>query len=151
MTVQERMQKEMMESMKSKNELRLSVLRMMKTAVKLKETEKRAALDENECVAVFATLIKQRKDSATQFRNGGREDLATKEEQEITILDEYMPQGASQADMSAAIDAAMAETGATSPKQMGVVMKAAQAQLTSLGKRADGKILSEMVRARLAS
>jgi uncharacterized protein YqeY len=149
MTVQERMQKEMIESMKSKNELRLSVLRMMKTAIKLKETEKRAVLDDAECMAVLSTLIKQRKDSATQFRNGGREDLATKEEQEVVILDEYIPQGASEVEILAAIDAAMAETGATSPKQMGLVMKAAQTHLA--GKRVDGKALSEKVKARLGA
>ena len=147
MTVQERMQKEMVEAMKSKSELRLSVLRMMKTAVKLKETEKRAALDDSECIAVFTTLIKQRKDSATQYRNGGREDLAAKEEQEITVLEEYMPQAPSEEEIAAAIDAAMAETGATSPKQMGVVMKAVQSKLA--GKRVDGKALSEKVKARL--
>lgn len=147
MTIQERMQKEMVESMKSHSELRLGVLRMMKTAVKLKETEKRAALDDAECIAVFSTLIKQRKDSAMQFRNGGREDIAVKEEQEIQVIEEYMPQNASEDEVTAAIDAAVAETGATSPKQMGVVMKAVQARLA--GKRVDGKVLSEKVKSRL--
>jgi len=147
MTVQERMQKEMVEAMKSKSELRLSVLRMMKTAIKLKETEKRGVLDDSECIAVLSTLIKQRKDSATQYRNGAREDLASKEEQEIAIIDEYMPQGASDDEVAAAIDAAMTETGANSPKQMGLVMKAVQAKLA--GKRVDGKALSEKVKARL--
>jgi uncharacterized protein YqeY len=149
MTIQERMQKEMVESMKSKSELRLGTLRMMKTAVKLKETEKRAPLDDAECIAVFSTLIKQRKDSAMQFRNGGREDIAVKEEQEILVIDEYMPQNASDEEVAAAIDAAMAETGATSPKQMGVVMKAVQARLA--GKRIDGKVLSEKVKAKLGA
>ena len=148
MTVQERMQKELVEAMRSRSELRLSVLRMMKTAVKLKETEKRAALDDSECAAVFTTLIKQRKDSADQFRKGGREDLATKEDQEILVLDEYMPQSAGEEEMDAAIAAAIAETGANSPKQMGVVMKAVQAKLA--GKRVDGKALSEKVKSKLA-
>ncbi|SRR5579871_91582 len=148
MTVQERMQKELVESMKNKNELRLSVLRMMKTAVKLKETEKRGVLDDSECVAVFTTLIKQRKDSAEQFRKGGREDLASKEDQEIAVLDEYMPQSASAEEIEAAIAGAMAETGANSPKQMGVVMKAVQAKLA--GKRVDGRELSEKVKTKLA-
>jgi uncharacterized protein YqeY len=147
MTVQERMQKELVEAMKSRSELRLSVLRMMKTAVKLKETEKRAALDDSECTTVFITLIKQRKDSAQQFRKGGREDLAAKEEQEIVVLDEYMPQSAGEEEMDAAIAAAIAETGANSPKQMGVVMKAVQAKLA--GQRVDGKALSEKVKAKL--
>ena len=148
MTVQERMQKELVEAMRSRSELRLSVLRMMKTAVKLKETEKRAALDDSECAAVFTTLIKQRKDSADQFRKGGREDLATKEDQEILVLDEYMPQSAGEEEMDAAIAAAIAEMGANSPKQMGVVMKAVQAKLA--GKRVDGKALSEKVKSKLA-
>lgn len=147
MTVQERIQKEMIESMKAHHELKLSVLRMMKTAVKLKETEKRAALDDSECIAVFTTLIKQRRDSADQFRKGGREDLAAKEEQEITILDEFMPAAPTDAEIAAAIDAAMTETGASSAKQMGLVMKAVQARLA--GKRVDGKALSEKVKARL--
>ena len=147
MTIQERMQKEMVESMKAHEELRLSVLRMMKTAVKLKETEKRAPLDEAECVAVFSTLIKQRNESADQFRKGGREELAAKEENEIKVLDEYMPKGATEEEISAAIDAAMTETGATSAKQMGLVMKAVQARLA--GKRVDGKVLSEKVKSRL--
>ena len=147
MTVQERIQKEMVESMKAHDELRLSVLRMMKTAVKLKETEKRSPLDDAECTAVFTTLIKQRKDSADQFRKGDRAELADKEEAEIKILDEYMPQGASDDEIAGAIDAAMSETGATSAKQMGVVMKAVQAKLA--GKRVDGKALSEKVKSRL--
>ena len=148
MTVQERIQKEMIESMKAHHELKLSVLRMMKTAVKLKETEKRAALDDAECIAVFTTLIKQRRESADQFRKGGREDLASKEEQEITILDEFMPAAPSDAEIASAIDAAVAETGANSPKQMGAVMKAVQTKLA--GKRVDGKALSEKVKARLS-
>lgn len=147
MTVQERIQKEMIESMKAHHELKLSVLRMMKTAVKLKETEKRAALDDSECIAVFTTLIKQRRESADQFRKGAREDLAAKEEQEILILDEFMPAAPTDAEIAAAIDAAIAETGANSPKQMGVVMKAVQGKLA--GKRVDGKALSEKVKARL--
>ena len=148
MTAQERVQKEMVEAMKSRDELRLSVLRMMKTAVKLKETEKRAALDDAECVQVFTTLIKQRKDSIEQFRKGGREDLASREERELTVLEEYMPAAPSEEEMAAAIEAAVAETGASSMKHMGAVMKAAQARLA--GKRVDGKSLSEKVKARLS-
>ncbi len=149
MTPQERIQKEMAEALKSGAELRLSVLRMMKTAVRLKETEKRGPLDENECVQVFSTLIKQRKDSAEQFRKGGRSDLADKEEREILVLEEYMPATPSDEEIAAAVEAAVAETGATSMKQMGAVMKAATAHLA--GKRVDGKTLSERVKARLGS
>ncbi len=148
MTVQERIQKEMVEAMKSHAELRLSVLRMMKTAITLKTTEKRAPLDDSECVQVFSTLIKQRQDSAGQFRSGGREDLATKEEQEIKVLEDFMPSAPTEAEIAAALEAAIAETGANSMKQMGAVMKAVQARLA--GKRIDGKALSEKVKARLA-
>lgn len=148
MTPQERIQKEMAEALKSGAALRLSVLRMMKTAVRLKETEKRGPLDENECVQVFSTLIKQRKDSAEQFRKGGRADLADKEEREILVLEEYMPATPSDEEITAAVEAAVTETGATSMKQMGAVMKAATARLS--GKRVDGKALSERVKARLA-
>ncbi len=147
MTIQERIQKEMTEAMRAGAQLRLDVLRMMKTAIRLKETEKRAALDEAECLQMLNTLIKQRKDSAEQFRKGGRVDLAEKEEKEILVIEEYMPAAPTEEELSAAVEAAIAETGATSLKQMGPVMKAAQARLA--GKRVDGKALSERVKARL--
>ena len=149
MTVQERIQKELTEAMRSGAELRLSVLRMMKTAIKLKETEKRKPLDEGECLQVLSTLINQRKDSAGQFRKGGRTDLAEKEEKEILVLEEYMPAAPAEEEIAAALEAAVAETGATSLKQMGPVMKAVQARLA--GKRVEGKALSERVKARLAA
>lgn len=151
MTPQERIQKEMIEAMRggAAVELRLSVLRMMKTAVRLRETEKRRPLDETECTEVFSTLIKQRRDSAEQFRKGGRPDLADKEEQEILVLEEYMPAPPTEEEVSTAIEAAIGEIAATSLKQMGPVMKAVNARLK--GKRVDGKSLSERVKARLAA
>ena len=149
MTIQERIQKEMTEAMRSGAQLRLDVLRMMKTAIRLKETEKRALLDEAECLQVLNTLINQRKDSAEQFRKGGRVDLAEKEEKEILVIEEYMPAAPTEEELNAALEAALSETGATSLKQMGPVMKAAQARLA--GKRVDGKTLSEKVKARLGA
>ena len=149
MTVQERIQKELADAMRRKDELRLSVMRMMKAAIRNREVEKRKTLDEAECQQVFSTLIKQRRDSIEQYRKGGREDLAEKEEDEIRILEEYLPAPVSESEVEAAIEAAIAETGATSAKQVGAVMKAAMVRLA--GRRADGKQVNEKVRARLSS
>jgi uncharacterized protein YqeY len=143
----ERIQKDMTDAMRSKDELRLSVLRMMKSALKNKEIEKIRTLDEAEALQVLNTLVKQRRESVEMFTKGGRTDLADKETREIAILEEYLPAAAGAAELDAAIDAALAETGANSPKQMGAVIKAARARLE--GKTVDGKALSDRVRARL--
>jgi uncharacterized protein len=148
MTLQETIQSHMAEAMRSKNSLRLSVLRMMKTAVKNKEVEKMKALDEAEVLAVLNSLVKQRRDSVEQFRSGGREELAQKEEAEIKVLEEYLPAAASEADIRNAIDAAVQQTGAASLKDMGKVMKAALALLA--GKSADGARVSQLVKEKLA-
>jgi hypothetical protein len=136
-----------MQAMRSRDELRLSVLRMMKTATKNREIEKRKPLTDAEAEQVLGTLIKQRRDSAEQFRAGGRPELAAKEDTEITIIEEYLPAFATEAEVDAAIEAAIAETGASSPKQMGVVMKAVTGKLA--GRRMDGRVVSEKVKARL--
>jgi uncharacterized protein YqeY len=149
MTLQEKIQAQMTDAMRNKDQLRLSVLRMMKTAVKHKEIEKIKPLDENEVIAVLNTLVKQRKDSVEQFRKGGREELAQTEEAEIKIIEEYLPAAASEDDLRAAIDEAVAETGAASMKDMGKVMKAALARLA--GKGADGTRVSQMVKEKLSS
>ena len=135
--------------MKAREELRLSVLRMTKAALKNKQIELGKPLDDAQATAVLRTLVKQRHDSVEQFRKGGREDLATKEEQEIKILETYLPAAASEADIDAAIAAALAETGAASAQDMGKVMKVAMAKLA--GKNADGKRVSEKVRAKLGA
>src|SRR5262244_99634 len=129
MTLQEKIQSHLSDAMRSKDQLRLSVLRMMKSAVKNKEVEKMKPLEEAECVAVLNTLVKQRKDSVDQFRNGGREELAQKEESEIRIIEEYLPAAASEDDIRNAIEEAVKETGASSIKDMGKVMKAALGRL----------------------
>ena len=149
MTIQEKIQSQMTDAMRNKDQLRLSVLRMMKTAVKNKEIDKMKPLDENEVMAVLNTLVKQRKDSVEQFRNGGREELAQKEEAEIKIIEEYLPAAASEDDIRRAIDDAVQETGAASMKDMGKVMKAALARLA--GKSADGSRVSQMVKEKLSS
>jgi uncharacterized protein YqeY len=145
----ERIQKDLVEAMKSREELRLSVLRMVKSALKNKEIEKIRPLDEAESLQVLQTLVKQRKESVEQFTKGGRTDLADKETREIAFIEAYLPAGASDADLDRAIEAAVAETSATSPKQMGAVIKSAKALLS--GKTVDGKALSDRVRARLGA
>jgi uncharacterized protein len=147
MSTMERIQKDLTDAMKAKDELRLSVLRMVKSALKNKEIEKIRPLDEAESIQVLQTLLKQRRESVEMFTKGGRNDLAEKESAEIAILETYLPAAASDEDMSKAIEAAIAETGANSPKQMGSVVKAAKAKLE--GKTVDGKVLSDRIRAKL--
>ena len=148
MPLLERIQKDLVSAMKSKDEARLSAIRMIKTALKKVEVDSMKPLDEAAEMQVLNSLIKQRTESAEMFRTGGRVEMAEKEEAERALIESYMPAPASPEEIDAAIAAALAETQVTSAKQMGVVMKAAQAKLT--GKRVDGKALSEKVRARLA-
>ncbi len=148
MTFLENIQKELTTAMKGKDELRLSVLRMMKTALKNKEVEKMHSLEDGEAIQVLQTLVKQRRESIEQFTKGGRTDLADKESREIAILESYLPAAPTDAELAQAIEAAVAETGADSPKQMGAVIKAAKARL--VGKAVDGKLLSDRVRERLS-
>jgi len=148
MSFLERIQQDLTVAMKAKDELRLSVLRMVKTALKNKEIEKIRPLDDAESQQILQTLIKQRKESAEMFAKGGRADLAEKERLEIAFIEAYLPAAAAQSDIDAAIEAAIAETAATSPKQMGAVIKAARARLAD--KTVDGKALSDSVRERPA-
>lgn len=138
----------MVAAMKSKQEARLGALRMMKAALKKHEIDAMKPLDEPTEIQVLNTMIKQRRESADAFRKGNRPELADKEDAELKLIESYMPSAPSAEEIDAAIAAAIAETGITSAKQMGVVMKAAQAKLA--GKRVDGKALSEKVRARLS-
>jgi len=148
MTLSEKIQKDLTDAMRTKDELRLSVLRGIKSAIQYKETEKIRALEETECIQLLQTLVKQRKESIEQFTKGNRQDLVDKETKELAIIETYLPAGASEAEMDAAIAKAIAETSATSMKQMGAVVKAAKAALE--GKTVDGKALSDRVRARLS-
>ena len=144
MSLAERIQKELTGAMKAKDELRLSVLRMIKSALKNKEIEKIRPLEEGEALQVLQTLVKQRKESIEQFAKGGRQDLVDKETKELAIVESYLPAGATDAEMDAAVAKAIAETGANSAKQMGAVVKAAKVLLE--GKTVDGKALSDRVR-----
>jgi uncharacterized protein YqeY len=137
----------MVTAMRAKDEARLSAVRMIKTALKKHEVDSMKPLDEATEMQILNMLLKQRRESADMFRKAGRNELADKEEAELKLIESYMPAGASEEDINNAIAEAMAETGVTSAKQMGVVMKAAQAKLA--GKRVDGKALSEKVKAKL--
>jgi uncharacterized protein len=148
MSLSEKIQKDLTDAMRSKDELRLSVIRGIKSAIKYKETEKVRQLDEAECIQILQTLVKQRKESIDQFGKGNRQDLVDKETKELAIIEAYLPAGASEAEMDAAVSKAIAETGANSIKQMGAVVKAAKSALE--GKVVDGKALSDRVRARLS-
>jgi len=148
MSLAEQIQKDIVSAMKAKDELRLSVLRMIKSALQLKEVEKIRSLDAAESIQLLQTLVKQRKESIEQFAKGGRQDLVDKETSELKIIETYLPAGASEAEMDAAISKAITELGATSIKQMGAVVKAAKEALT--GKAVDGKALSDRVRDRLS-
>ena len=147
MSFAEKIQKDLVDAMRSKDELRLSVLRGIKAAIKHKEVEKIRVLDEPESMQILQTLVKQRKESIEQFTKGGRKDLADKETAEIRVLESYLPPSADPAIVERAVADAIAETGATSPKDMGRVMKAAMAKLA--GQTVDGKVVNELVRKRL--
>ena len=148
MTLAEKIQKDLVDAMRAKDELRLSVLRGIKSAITYKETEKIRKLDDTESIQLLQTLVKQRKESIDQFTKGNRPELAEKETKELAIIETYLPASASEAEMDAAIAKAIAETSATSIKQMGAVVKAAKTALE--GKTVDGKALSDRIRARLA-
>ena len=147
MSLEQTLSADIVTAMKAKDQNRLTALRMLKTALTNKNIEKGRALDNAEELQVVSTLVKQRRDSIEQFTKGGRPDLADKEQAEIIILNAYLPAAASDEDIAAAVGQAIAETGASSAKDMGKVMKAAMAALA--GKTVDGKKVSEAVKAKL--
>jgi uncharacterized protein YqeY len=147
-TMLEQVTKQIGDAMRSKDQASLGPLRMLKAAMMNREVEKGRALDEAESVQVVNSLVKQRRDAADQFRAGGRPELADKEQAEITFLQQFLPPAADEATVSKAIEAAIAETGASGPKDMGKVMKAVTAQLAGLS--VDGRAVSEAVKKRLA-
>lgn len=147
MPLNDRIQKDLVEAMKAKDEVRLGAIRMIKTALMKYKADQMKEADDTAEQQILNSLVKQRNDSIDMFRKGGREELARKEEQEKAIIESYLPTPAAESEIDDAIAAAIAETGAASAKQMGAVMKAAQAKLA--GKRVDGRALSEKVKARL--
>jgi uncharacterized protein YqeY len=147
MALLEQIQKDMTAAMKARDEARLGALRMIKAALMKYKVDTMKDLDNAAEQQILKSLVKQRNDAAEMFRKGGRPELAEKEEAERTLSESYLPAAASEEDINAALDAALAETGATSVKQMGLVMKAAQSRLA--GKTVDGKLLAERVKGRL--
>jgi hypothetical protein len=149
MTLDERISRDIAAAMKAQDAARLSVLRMAKAALKNKEIDKRAPLDDGEAVKVLQTLVRQREDSIEQFTKGNRADLAAKERAEIEVLKGYLPAEVSEDAIQAAVEQAVAETGAATPRDVGRVMKAAMALLQSAGAAVDGRKVNEAVRKRL--
>jgi uncharacterized protein YqeY len=148
MTLEQKITADIAQAMKAKDQTRLSTLRMLKAALMNKSVEKSRALESAEELQVVSSLVKQRRDSIEQFKAGGRDDLADKEQAEIAILEMYLPPAVSAEDLDRAITQAIAETGAAGPRDMGKVMKAVMAALA--GKTVDGKMVSEAVKTRLA-
>ena len=148
MKLKEQIIADMTAAMKSRDAARTSTLRMLKAAITNREKEGGDALTDEDVMKLLRSQVKQRRDSVEQYQKGGRPELAAKEEAEIAIIETYLPQAASQEEIDQAVAAAIAETGASSMKEMGAVMKAAMAKLT--GKNADGKMVSEAVKAKLS-
>ena len=146
MTISERITQDMTLAMKARQEHRLSTLRMVKSAIKNKEIDKRAPLDDQEAMAVLNTLIKQRRDSIEQFTKGGRKELADKEAAEIAIIEAYLPKAAGAEEITAMVRAVISEMGSPTMKDMGTVMKNTMAKFATSGTRVDGKIVSETVK-----
>ena len=149
MTISEQIQKDMLDAMRSRDELRLSTLRMVKAAIKLKEVDKRATLDDKETQQILATLIKQRRDSIEQFTKGGRQELADKEAAEIKMIEHYLPKAMGEEQIAEAVKATIAEMGSPTMKDMGTVMKNVMAKLQATGARVEGKTVSELVKKNL--
>lgn len=147
MTFTERIQNELTAALKAKEELRLSVLRMLKTALRNREVEKMGALEEAEALAVVRMLVKQRREAVEEFTRAGRADRAAQEQKEIAVLESYLPAAVSEEAIHSAIEQAVSETGASSPKDIGKVMKVVMARFA--GQNVDGKRVNELVRARL--
>jgi len=149
MKLTEQIDKDLVSALKQQEALRLSALRMIKSALKLKQVETGKALGDEQAQAVLRTLVKQRREAAEMFVQGGRRELAEKELEEARILESYLPAAASNEDLEAAVSAAISETAAATPKDLGRVMKAAMARLA--GKTVDGKRLSDLAKTRLGA
>lgn len=146
--MQNRLTEAMKDAMRAKDSLRLNTIRLIRTAVKNREIDARRALDEQEVVAVLSTLVKQRRESAQAYRDGGRPELADKEEQELAVIQEFLPAQLAEDEIRGIIEEAIVETGAASMKDMGKVMKFVTARTVG---RADGRVVSDLVKARLSA
>jgi hypothetical protein len=150
MTISERVNQDMVAAMKAREEARLSTIRMIKTALKNKEIDKRAPLDDQEAMAVLNTMIKQRKESIEQFTKGNRPELAEKEAAEITLIEGYLPKAVGAEEIGARVQETIAEMGSPTIKDMGAVMKNVMAKFAATGARVDGKQVNEAVRKALS-
>ena len=150
MTLAERITQDLTAAMKSQDGARTSALRMAKAALKNREIEKKGALDDSEATRVLQSLVKQREDSIFQFRKANRPELVQKEQGELDVLRAYLPAEVSDGEIEQAVERAVSETGAASPKDIGKATKAALAELTSTGKPVDGRKVNEAVRRRLS-
>jgi hypothetical protein len=148
MSLSQQLNEAMKEAMRAKDSLRLNTIRQIRTSVKNKEIDERRELDDQEIIGVISTLVKQRKESAQLYREGGRPDLAEKEEQEMAVLQEFLPAQLGEEEIRSIIEEAVTETGAASMKDMGKVMKVVTGR--TLG-RADGRLVSELVKVRLSA
>jgi len=150
MSLVDQIQKDITTAMKAREEQRLSTLRMVKTALKNREIEKMAPLEDKESQAVLTMLIKQRKESVEQFTKGGRQEMADKEAAEIVLIESYLPKAVGEGEVAAGVKAVIAEMGSPTMKDMGTVMKNAMARFSGAGMRVDGKMVSEAVKRELA-
>jgi len=150
MSLSEQIQKDITAAMKARAEHKLSTLRMVKSALKHREIEKMAPLDDKESQQVLTTLIKQRKESVEQFTKGGRQEMADKEAAEIVLIEAYLPKAAGEAEIAAGVAAVITEMGSPTIKDMGTVMKNVMARFAASGQRVDGKVVSEAVKAALS-
>jgi uncharacterized protein YqeY len=150
MGLSDQIQKDITTAMKARDEARLSTLRMVKSALKNREVEKMAPLDDKESQQLLSTLIKQRKDSVEQFTKGGRQEMADKEAAEIVLIESYLPKAAGEAEIAAGVKDVIAEIGSPTMKDMGTVMKNAMAKFAAQGMRVDGKVVSDAVKKELA-
>jgi uncharacterized protein YqeY len=150
MSLTDQIQNDITVAMKARDEQRLSCLRMMKTALKNREIEKMAPLDDKEAQQVLSTLIKQRKESVEQFTKGGRQEMADREAAEIVLIETYLPKAAGEEQIIAGAKAVIAEMGSPTMKDMGAVMKNVMARFSGAGIRVDGKVVSETVKKELA-
>ena len=150
MSLIDQIQQDITAAMKARDEQRLSTLRMVKSALKNREIEKMAPLDEKESQSVLSTLIKQRKESVEQFTKGGRQEMADKEAAEIVLIESYLPKAAGEDEIVAGVKTVIAEMGSPTMKDMGAVMKNAMARFNGAGMRVDGKVVSDAVKRELA-
>src|SRR5919107_4368145 len=148
MSLKDRITSDMTAAMKDRSAARLSTLRMVKAAVQNREIEKGGELTDEELTKLLQSLVKQRRDSVEQYEKAERAELAEKERAEIVVIEEYLPQAASREEIERAVEEAVSETGASSMKEMGAVMKAAQGRLA--GRSADGRVVSEVVKSKLS-